>query len=292
MESGKLRRVRNDESALTNSLVSTAWQDPSKPFLIAGPCVIESEAHCLETAHRLQEIAGGLGLPFVFKASFDKANRTSLSSFRGPGAEEGLRILGTVRSRLGVAVTSDVHETQQVAAASQVLDLIQIPAFLSRQTDLIVAAARGGKPVNIKKGQFLAPWDAIHVLEKARSAGCAEVLITERGTAFGYNNLVVDFTSLPILASLGCRVVFDATHSVQLPGGAGASSGGRREAIPPLIRAAAAVGVDGLFVEVHQTPEKALSDAANAVALDRLEELLETFLEIDRVSRDRRLGLQ
>ena len=254
-------------------------------FLISGPCVIESESHCLDTAHQLKEITEGLGIPLVFKASFDKANRTSVSSFRGPGLEKGLEILQRVKDETGLPVTSDVHETAQVAEAARVLDLIQIPAFLSRQTDLISRAAETGRPVNIKKGQFLAPWDARHALEKARAAGAVDVLITERGSSFGYNHLIVDFKSVPILRSQGARVVFDGTHSVQLPGGAGSSSGGQAEFVPALVRAALAVGVDGVFLEVHQQPEKALSDGTNALSLDHLRAVLETGLEIDRLVR-------
>ena len=254
-------------------------------FLISGPCVIESEAHCLETAGQLKEIGLELDIPIIFKASFDKANRTSLSSFRGPGLEQGLEILQRVREEVGLPVTSDVHETAQVPPAAEVLDLIQIPAFLSRQTDLIASAAATGKALNLKKGQFLAPWDVRHAVGKARAAGAREVLVTERGTSFGYNNLVVDFRSVPILRGLGVLVVFDGTHSVQLPGGGGSSSGGQPEFIPPLVRAALAVGVDGLFLEVHQDPEQALSDGTNALRLDRLKAVLEVGLEIDRLIR-------
>ncbi len=254
-------------------------------FLISGPCVIESEAHCLETAGQLKEIGLELDIPIIFKASFDKANRTSVSSFRGPGLDEGLEILKRVREETGLPVTSDVHETAQVGKAAEVLDLIQIPAFLSRQTDLIACAAGTGRAINIKKGQFLAPWDARHALQKARAAGAREVLITERGASFGYNNLVVDFKSVPILRSLGAVVVFDGTHSVQLPGGAGSSSGGQAEFIPALVRAALAVGVHGLFLEVHQNPEQALSDGTNALRLDGLRAVLEVGLEIDRLVR-------
>ncbi len=264
---------------------SIDFSSPGKLFLISGPCVIESEAHCLETAGQLKEIGLELNIPLIFKASFDKANRTSLSSFRGPGLDEGLEILQRVREETGLPVTSDVHETAQVGEAARVLDLIQIPAFLSRQTDLIAFAAASGRAINIKKGQFLAPWDARHALEKARAAGAREVLITERGVSFGYNNLVVDFKSIPILRGLGAVVVFDGTHSVQLPGGAGSSSGGQSEFIPALVRAALAVGVHGLFLEVHQNPERALSDGTNALRLDSLRTVLELGLEIDRLVR-------
>lgn len=250
-------------------------------FLIAGPCVIESESHALETAHRLKEIACRRQIPFIFKASYDKANRTSLSSFRGPGLDKGLKILDRVRREVQVPVLSDIHEPEQAQAAAQVLDVLQIPAFLCRQTDLIVAAARTGRLLNIKKGQFLAPWDVQNILEKAEAVGNPKFMITERGTCFGYNNLVVDFRSLPILRALGCPVVFDATHSVQLPGGGGTRSSGQSQFIPHLARAAVAAGVDGLFCEVHEAPERALSDGPNALRLDLLEELLQQLQQID-----------
>ena len=256
-----------------------------KLFLISGPCVIESEAHCLDTAGQLKEIGLELNIPLIFKASFDKANRTSLSSFRGPGLGKGLKTLQRVKEETGLPVTSDVHETSQVAEAARVLDLIQVPAFLSRQTDLITSAAATGRPVNIKKGQFLAPWDVRHAVEKARAGGARDVLITERGASFGYNNLVVDFKSIPILRGMGVVVVFDGTHSVQLPGGAGSSTGGQAEFISALVRAALAVGVHGLFLEVHQNPEQALSDGTNALRLDSLKRVLEVGLEIDRLVR-------
>ena len=252
-------------------------------FLIAGPCVIESKGHCLEIAGALREITSSLGIPFIFKASYDKANRTSIRSYRGPGLKKGLQILQRVRHDLEVAVLSDVHSVQEVGAAAEVLDILQIPAFLSRQTDLIVAAASSGKIVNIKKGPFLAPWDVKNILEKAQSVGACGLLITERGVSFGYNNLVVDFKSLPMMRASGVPVVFDATHSVQRPGGAGDHSGGHAEFIPYLARAAAAVGVDGLFLEVHDSPQKALSDGANALQLDRMETLLREVQQIDRL---------
>lgn len=252
-------------------------------FLISGPCVIESAEHCLAVAARLKEITASLQLPFIFKASCDKANRTSLQSYRGPGMKEGLKILCHIKETLDIPVLSDVHETQQVAAAAEVLDILQIPAFLSRQTDLILAAASSGRIVNIKKGQFLSPWDAQKVLEKAESVGGGKVMITERGVSFGYNNLVVDFKSLPILRSFGCPVVFDSTHSVQLPGGRGGSTGGQAEFIPYLSRAAVAVGVDGLFVEVHEDPDRALSDGPNALRIDLLHDLLVDLKEIDQL---------
>ena len=255
-------------------------------FLIAGPCVIESEDHALDLAGRLREITSALGVPFIFKASYDKANRTSIRSFRGPGLERGLEILGRIRRELGLAVTSDVHEVGQVGPAAEVLDLLQIPAFLCRQTDLIVAAAATGRPVNIKKGQFLAPGDLAHAVEKARSTGNRDLLVTERGTSFGYNNLVVDFRSLPLLRDLGVPVVFDATHSVQLPGGAGGSSSGDSAFIPYLARAAVAVGIDGLFMEVHPDPKRALSDGANALQIDLLKELLTHLRRLDALTRE------
>jgi 2-dehydro-3-deoxyphosphooctonate aldolase (KDO 8-P synthase) len=253
-------------------------------FLIAGPCVIESEEHCLELAGFLRELTSRLGLTLIFKASFDKANRSSVRSYRGPGLEAGLRILERVRSQFGVPVLSDVHEVWQVAPAADVLDVLQVPAFLCRQTDLILAAVSTGKVVNVKKGQFLAPWDVKNIIEKVASATVEpRVLITERGVSFGYNNLVVDFKSLPIMRALGCPVVFDATHSVQLPGGAGHASGGQSQYIPALARAAVAVGVDGLFLEVHDRPDAALSDGPNSVALAQLEPLLRSLQAIDRL---------
>ncbi len=252
-------------------------------FLICGPCVIESRDHALFLASKLREISERQGINLIFKASYDKANRTSIESFRGPGLDEGLKILSEVRSQTGLPILSDIHETAQVDAAGEVLDVIQIPAFLCRQTDLIIRAAASGKVLNIKKGQFLAPWDVSNVVAKARSAGADRMMVTERGAAFGYNNLVVDFKSLPILRSFGVLAVFDATHSVQLPGGHGASTAGQAEFIPYLARAAAAVGVDGLFLEVHENPAKALSDGSNAFHLDRLESLIEDLKRIDDV---------
>jgi 2-dehydro-3-deoxyphosphooctonate aldolase (KDO 8-P synthase) len=233
--------------------------------LIAGPCVIESEEHVLRTARAIRELVGA----FVFKASFDKANRTSVQSYRGPGLKEGLRILAEVR-KMGIPVLTDIHETWQTAAAASVVDILQIPAFLCRQTDLLVEAGRTGCAVNIKKGQFVAPKDFLHAAEKVASTGNKRILLTERGSTFGYNNLVVDMRSLPILAGSGYPVVFDATHSVQLPGASGEASGGQPQFIEPLARAAAAVGVAGIFVEVHEEPAKALSDGASALRLDRL----------------------
>jgi 2-dehydro-3-deoxyphosphooctonate aldolase (KDO 8-P synthase) len=246
----------------------------ARPFFIAGPCVIETEKHCLRTA-----------IDLIFKASFDKANRTSLQSFRGPGLVEGLRILEKARAVSGLPILSDVHECHQVEAAAEVLDVLQIPAFLCRQTDLIVTAAGSGRPVNIKKGQFLAPQDMRRAVEKALGTGNRNILVTERGTFFGYNNLVVDFRSLVIMRALGQPVVFDVTHSVQMPGGEGDRSGGHAEFIPYLARAGAAIGVDGFFFEVHDHPEKALSDGSNALNLRSFPRLVEELLELAAVRR-------
>lgn len=243
-------------------------------FLIAGPCVLENEEILFQTADRLQRICKTLGFPLLFKSSYDKANRTSVSSFRGPGIEKGLKMLSEVRSRFGIPIISDVHSVEEVRVAAKVLDVIQIPAFLCRQTDLILAAANTGKPVNIKKGQFLAPWDIRNIIEKFIATGNHKVFITERGTSFGYNNLIVDFRAFPVIRSSGYPVIFDVTHSLQLPGGMGTSSGGQREFAEPLARAAVAVGVDGLFLEVHPDPDKALCDGPNMIRLDDLEEML------------------
>jgi 2-dehydro-3-deoxyphosphooctonate aldolase (KDO 8-P synthase) len=238
--------------------------------MIAGPCVIESAAATLAIARTLKEMARELALPLIFKASYDKANRTSLASYRGPGLEKGLETLARVKAEVGLPVLSDVHQVAEVAPAAQVLDVLQIPAFLCRQTDLVVAAARSGKVVNIKKGQFLAPWDLGPVLAKARAAGNERLLLTERGSSFGYNNLVVDFRSLALMRELGCPVILDVTHSVQLPGGQGACSGGQRQFIPLLARAGVAAGVDGIFMEVHPDPEKARCDGPNSLPLDQV----------------------
>lgn len=250
-------------------------------FLIAGPCVIESESHALETAQRVASIAAEEGVPLIFKASYDKANRSSISSYRGPGLKEGLRILAEIKKRTGLPILTDVHEVEQVGPAAEVCDVLQVPAFLSRQTDLLLAVGRSGRAVNIKKGQFLSPWDVAHAVEKVASTGNEKIILTERGASFGYQNLVVDMRSFPIMRKLGFPVVFDVTHSVQLPGGAGKSSGGQPEFIEPLARAAAAVGVDGLFVEVHEDPAKALSDGTNALPLTELRPLLN---KIDRIA--------
>jgi 2-dehydro-3-deoxyphosphooctonate aldolase (KDO 8-P synthase) len=252
-------------------------------FIVAGPCVIENEDVVFYTAERLKEICCGLGLPLLFKSSYDKANRTSLSSFRGPGIEKGLRILSDVRERFKVPVISDVHSVEEVKPASQVLDALQIPAFLSRQTDLILSASHTGKPVNIKKGQFLAPWDVKNIIEKFTSAGNQNLFITERGTSFGYNNLVVDFRGVSIMRSFGYPVLFDVTHSLQLPGGQGSSSGGQREFADLLARAAVAAGVDGIFMEVHPDPDRALCDGPNMVPIDSVRNLLKTIKDIHTV---------
>jgi len=246
--------------------------------LIAGPCVIESERHALELGRRIAAVARKVRVPYIFKASFDKANRTSVSSYRGPGLDEGLAILGRIRKDLGVPVLTDIHEASQAEPAAKVVDVLQIPAFLSRQTDLIAAAARTGRTVNIKKGQFLAPLDMKHALGKVTGAG--RVFLTERGTSFGYNNLVVDMRSFPMMRSLGCPVVFDVTHSLQLPGGGDGVSAGLSQYIEPLASAGVAAGVDGVFLEVHEDPSRALSDGPNALPLERLEPLLERLVKI------------
>lgn len=254
---------------------------PEQPLLLmAGPCVLESEALAREVAVEVGAICARLGITPVFKASFDKANRTSIHAFRGPGPEAGLRILARLRAELGLPIVSDIHEPAQAAPAAEVLDIIQIPAFLCRQTDLLLAAASTGRVVNVKKGQFLAPWDMRHVVDKLCEAGCRTILLTERGASFGYNNLVVDMRSLQIMRSLGCPVLFDGTHSVQLPGGAGSASGGQREFIALLTRAAMAAGIDGLFLEVHPDPDRALCDGPNSLPLAELEPLLRELLRV------------
>jgi 2-dehydro-3-deoxyphosphooctonate aldolase (KDO 8-P synthase) len=252
-------------------------------MLIAGPCVLESAGLAREVASALLEIAQRLAISLVFKSSFDKANRTSLDSYRGPGLEEGLKILADIRQDYGVPVVSDIHEARQVGLVSNVLDMLQIPAFLCRQTDLLVAAARSGKAINLKKGQFVSPWDMVNAVNKIKASGNSNLMLCERGFVLGYNNLVVDMRSLPVMRSLGCPVIFDATHSVQLPGGAGGSSSGQREFIPPMARAAVAAGIDGIFMEVHPQPEKALCDGANSMPLDRVESLLRTLVKIHAV---------
>jgi len=254
--------------------------------LVSGPCVIEDYETTREIAGILKEITSKLEIPFIFKASYDKANRTSIAAFRGPGLNDGLRVLKEIKEELDIPILSDVHRISEIPAAARILDIIQIPAFLCRQTDVIIEVAKTGKPVNIKKGQFLAPWDMANVVEKITSAGNRRILITERGTMFGYNNLVVDFRGFMIMRKIGYPVIFDATHSVQLPGGAGASSGGQREYAPVLARAAAAAGVDGIFMEVHSNPDKALCDGPNSLKLDTISELLSQLKSIHTIGND------
>ena len=249
-------------------------------FLIAGPCVIESEAHARKMAEQVARTAADAGVPYIFKASYDKANRSSVKGFRGPGVKEGLRILGKIKAELNVPILTDIHDVSQATEAAQVCDVLQIPAFLSRQTDLLVAAAKTGRVVNVKKGQFLSPWDMSNVIEKIASAGNTNIVVTERGASFGYQNLIVDVRSFPILRKLGYPVVFDVTHSVQLPGGQGHASGGQPEFIEPLARAAVAAGVDGIFLETHDNPPAALSDGANALPLPQLAGLLSRLKEL------------
>jgi 2-dehydro-3-deoxyphosphooctonate aldolase (KDO 8-P synthase) len=260
-------------------------------LLVAGPCVIESEAHATMVAERLAAIARRVGIPLIFKASYDKANRTSLTSFRGPGLEEGLKVLAAIKKRVGLPILTDIHEANQAGPAAEVADVLQIPAFLSRQTDLIVAAARTGRTINLKKGQFLAPSDMKHAIEKVTASGNSQVFVTERGFSFGYNNLVVDMRAFPMLRRLGWPVVYDATHSLQLPGGGDGVTAGQAEYIEPLAAAAVAAGVDGLFVEVHDDPPRARSDAQNALALERVEPLVRHLLRIDAASRETLRGV-
>ncbi len=265
--------------------------DTSPFFLIAGPCVIESERLALETSAELKAICESLGIPFIYKSSFDKANRSSHESFRGPGLEEGLRILEEVRGGVGVPVLTDVHEDTPIDEVASVVSVLQTPAFLCRQTNYIQRVAGAGLPVNIKKGQFLAPWDMTHVVNKAKSTGNEQIMVCERGASFGYNNLVSDMRALAVLRETGCPVVFDATHSVQLPGGRGSSSGGQREMVPVLARAAIGAGVHGIFMETHPDPEKALSDGANSWPLDRMKALLSTLIQIDRAVKPTLTGV-
>jgi 2-dehydro-3-deoxyphosphooctonate aldolase (KDO 8-P synthase) len=255
--------------------------------LIAGPCVIENEVATLRHAERLMTICNGLSIPLVFKASYDKANRTSINAYRGPGMREGLAILRKVKESLGVPVISDVHSIEQIAPAAEVLDILQIPAFLCRQTDLLIAAAQSGRVINVKKGQFLAPWDMKNVAGKIAASGNDNIILTERGASFGYNNLVVDMRSFPVLRATGYPVVFDATHSVQLPGGQGESSGGQREYVEYLSCAAVATGIDGVFMEVHEDPDKALCDGPNSIQLSELPALLKTLKALDAVIKQR-----
>ena len=253
--------------------------------VIAGPCVIESKDSALRHAAALKQIADRVGVPFVFKSSYDKANRSSVNSFRGLGLAKGLEILAEVKAKIGVPILTDVHEIDQIAAVKEVADILQIPAFLCRQTDFVVAVAKSGRVVNVKKGQFLAPWDMGNVVEKIRSAGNEQILLTERGASFGYNNLVSDMRSLVVMRELGYHVVFDATHSLQLPGGLGNTSGGERKYIPALARAGVAAGVDALFMEVHEDPDRALSDGPNSLALENFESLLKAVKQIDALIR-------
>ncbi|HLA50503.1 MAG TPA: 3-deoxy-8-phosphooctulonate synthase [Thermodesulfovibrionia bacterium] len=262
---------------------NTAVGSKNPLVIIAGPCVIETEKSTIDAAKRLKKISEKLKIPLIFKSSYDKANRTSISSPRGPGIEKGLKILEKVKKETGMPVLSDIHSPEEVAYAAEVLDVFQIPAFLCRQTDLIVAASKTGKPVNIKKGQFLAPWEVKNIIEKFTSTGNHNLLITERGTSFGYNNLVVDMRSILIMQEFGYPVIFDATHSVQLPGGLGSASGGQREFVAPLSKAAVAVGCNGLFLEVHQDPDKALCDGPNMLRLDDLEKLLTILKNMDEL---------
>ena len=262
---------------------------PGQPlFLIAGPCVVESEALAIDTAGRLKEMTGELGIPFIYKSSYDKANRTSHASYRGPGIEEGLKILGKVKKTVGVPVLTDVHEDSPLDEVAAVVDVLQTPAFLCRQTNFIQNVARQGLPVNIKKGQFLAPWDMLPVVEKARATGNERIMVCERGTSFGYNYLVSDMRALVELQKTGCPVVFDATHSVQIPGGQGTTSGGQREFVPALARAAVAAGISGIFMETHPDPDRALSDGPNSWPLEKMRDLLMVLKEIDEVVKQNR----
>ena len=268
-----------------SSIYQTIRHREGDLFLIAGPCVIESERHAMMMAHSIARIADRLDVPYVFKASYDKANRSSARSFRGLGVDEGLRVLQRVKDEVGVPVITDIHESEQVAAVAEVADILQIPAFLCRQTDLLQAAAESGRVVNVKKGQFLAPWDVANIIEKLEATGNRQIMLTERGTSFGYNNLVVDMRSFPIMRGFGYPVVFDVTHSVQLPGGLGDATDGQAEYIEHLARAGVACGIDGLFMEVHDNPQHALSDATTQFALEKLEPLLETLLKIHELVR-------
>jgi 2-dehydro-3-deoxyphosphooctonate aldolase (KDO 8-P synthase) len=268
------------------SIGNIAFGEKAPLFVIAGPCVIESEAHATAMAEQLAKIAAALRVPLIFKVSYDKANRSSVSSFRGPGLKEGLRILSAIKKKTGLPILTDVHEVSHVEAAAEVCDILQVPAFLSRQTDLLIAVGRSGRVANIKKGQFLSPWDIANAAEKVASTGNQKIILTERGSSFGYQNLVVDMRGFPIMHKLGYPVVFDVTHSVQLPGGEGKSSGGQPEFIEPLARAGTAIGADGLFLEVHDNPAKALSDGMNALALVKLQPMLERILRIAALARE------
>jgi 2-dehydro-3-deoxyphosphooctonate aldolase (KDO 8-P synthase) len=282
-------RVSIKERIVTREIISGNVKiGGNRPLvLIAGPCVIEDEAATLRHAERLMAICNGLSIPLIFKASYDKANRTSINAYRGPGLKGGLAILRKVKEALGLPVISDIHSIEQVAPAAEVLDILQIPAFLCRQTDLLVAAAKSGRIINVKKGQFLAPWDMKNVAGKIAASGNENIILTERGASFGYNNLVVDMRSFPVMRSTGYPVVFDATHSVQLPGGQGDSSGGQREFVEYLSRAAVATGIDGIFMEVHEDPDKALCDGPNSIPLNELPGLLKTLKSLDLVIKQR-----
>ena len=261
--------------------------DESGIVLIAGPCVLESEEAALEIAQYLKALCAKMNIPFIFKASYDKANRTSINSYRGPGFKEGLAILKRIKDKLGIPVLSDVHRFEEIDEAAAILDILQVPAFLCRQTDFVMEIAGKARVINVKKGQFLAPWDVANIIEKIKTAGNENILITERGASFGYNNLVFDVRGLPVMRKMGYPVVFDATHAVQLPGGAGAASGGQREMVTYLARAAVAAGVDGIFFEVHPNPENALCDGANSLYLDTLEELLTVLIKIDKLVKEK-----
>jgi 2-dehydro-3-deoxyphosphooctonate aldolase (KDO 8-P synthase) len=274
------------ESSRTFSAGKIRFGGDAPLFLIAGPCVIESEAHAMRMAERLGEVTSELGIPYIFKASYDKANRSSLNSFRGPQLEEGLRILAEIKKCTGLPILTDVHDISQVGPAAEICDILQIPAFLCRQTDLLLAAGRTGRVVNVKKGQFLSPWEIGNAAEKIASTGNEKIILTERGSSFGYQNLVVDMRSFPIMRKFRYPIVFDVTHSVQLPGGAGKSSGGQPEFIEPLARAGAAVGLDGIFLEVHDNPSEALSDGANALPLKQFRPLLEKILRLSALARE------
>jgi len=260
--------------------------DNVKFVLIAGPCVLENEAVAMDTARYLQKLTAKLKIPFIFKASYDKANRTSIKSYRGPGAKKGLVMLKKIKEKLGIPLLSDVHRFEEIDAAAKILDVVQVPAFLCRQTDFITEIAKKARVINIKKGQFLAPWDVANIIEKAKAAGNDNIMITERGASFGYNNLVFDVRSLPIIRDMGYPVIFDATHSVQLPGGKGTSSSGQRDMVKYLARAAVAAGVDGIFFEVHRDPQKALCDGANSLYLSEMEQLLKTLAKIDSLVKN------
>jgi len=267
----------------TVSVGSIVFGDPKQVVLIGGPCVIENESHALHHAEKILTITQELKVPYVFKASYDKANRSSGQSFRGPGLQEGLKVLAKIKKELQIPVLSDVHSIEQVEPAGQILDILQIPAFLCRQTDLICAAGRTGRVVNVKKGQFLAPWDVKNIIEKLEDVGCHQILLTERGTSFGYQNLINDFKAIPMMRRCGYPVVFDATHSVQLPGGLGHASGGMAEFIPTLARCGVVAGADAVFLEIHENPTEALSDGPNALHLSKLRSLLEILLQLKKV---------